>query len=742
MKYRFLLIILAATCAFLAKSQDVDTIAWSITLQDVDVVAIKQSDNSRATATTIISQRGVEQQRMLNPRNLSDMVPNLFIPQYGSRMTSSIYVRGLGARIDQPAMGLTIDNVPILCKENYDLDLQDIARAEILRGPQSTLFGRNTMGGLMNITTLSPFAWQGTRLVAEGASRGSVKVGASHYRRLGDKWALMLGATFSRTDGGFRNLYNNRLIDWEKQFTAKAKIEWRPKSDWIINNVANLSINRQGGYPYRFLETGEIAYNDTAFYRRNSLTDGVTVVHRNDRFSFSSMTSYQYIDDNMTLDQDFLPLPYFTLTQARREHAVTQELVFKNSDAGKYNWLAGAFAFFRRYRMDAPVTFKDTGIKLLIEDHVNVLNPNFPIRWDSREFTLGSRFTSPVWGTAVYHESNLKLNNLSITAGLRLDYEHARLNYHSFTSTGYDIVDIANQSVFRHDNIDIDETGTLNKHFLQLLPKLSLAYHFDNDNHRQTVRLTWSKGYKAGGFNTQMFSDVLQQKLMGLMGIGANYDIDKIVGYDPEIAWNYEVGYNFASTDGKWNFDAAAFYIDCRDRQMTVFPDGTTTGRVMTNAGKTRSIGIELSANANPVKNLNINASYGWCKATFVDYDNGKQRFDGNYVPYCPVNTIFAQAKYNVPLNLNADWCNTLAFDINCRANGKIYWNEENSLYQNLYALLGTSITLEGRKGSLQLWAENLTDTQYSTFYFVSISHDFLQRAQGRTIGATLRINL
>ena len=727
---------------FGALSQSADTLSTRVNLSEVDVVAIKQSDRNRSGATTVVDRSHIERERMLSARQLSDMVPNLFMPDYGSRMTSSIYVRGLGARIDQPAMGLSIDNIPILCKENYDIDLPDMARMEMLRGPQSTLHGRNTMGGLMNITTLSPFVWQGTRLLLESASAGAVKAGASHYSRLSDRVALMAGLYYTRGDGTFRNAYNGRLIDWERQLSGRLKLEWRPGNRWTVANTAMFAVNRQGGYPYEYLETGQIAYNDTCFYRRTSLLDGLTVSYHWDNVSLTSATSYQYIDDNMTLDQDFTPLPYFTLTQARHEHAVTQDFVLKGTAAdSRYSWTTGAFGFFRRYRMDAPVTFRDTGIRLLIEDRVNELNPYYPIAWDSREFELGSRFTCPTWGAALYHESSYRHGGFTVTAGLRLDYEHTRLNYHSFTNTGYSVLDSRSGGVYRHDDIDIDESGTLNKHFIQLLPKIGLSYRWSNDGMWQQVRLSWSKGYKAGGFNTQMFSDVLQQKLMGMMGIGASYDVDRIVGYNPEVAWNYEAGYSLATYDGKWKLDAALFYIDCRDRQMTVFPDGTTTGRVMTNAGKTRSIGAELSVTAMPVKNLELNASYGWCRATFVDYDNGRQRFDGNYVPYCPLNTIYAGARYAFELNVSDDWCRTLAADIDCRANGDIYWNEDNSLRQPLYALLGASITLEGRRGSLQLWGRNLTGTHYDTFYFVSVSHEFLQHAQGRALGATLRLN-
>ena len=721
---------------------DNEALADTVTLDGVSVTAIKQGAAiDVTTASTVLGRREVERNGIVTVRGASDLVPNFFLPDYGSRMTSTIYVRGLGARIDQPSMGLNIDNVPVMCKENYDFDIADIARVEMLRGPQSTLYGRNTMGGLMNVYTLSPMQWQGTRLIAEMASHMSVKLGASHYSRVNDHFGIAGGIYYTSTKGQYRNEYNGKRCDWEHQGSARLKLVWLPSSSLTVSNTLSASISRQGGYPYEWVETGQIAYNDTCFYRRTSVMDGLTVIKRFDRWSFSSITSYQYIDDNMTLDQDFTPMPYFTLTQARREHAITQDVVARGKDNGAYKWLVGAFGFYRRYKMDAPVTFKDTGIAELIESHINDVNPYYPVVWNERSFILGSNFTNPTWGVALYHQSSYDWQRFTFTAGLRLDYEHASLNHHSETHTGYQVIEAATGTVYHSENIDIDDGGSLSKHFTELLPKFSITYHLPTAG-ESSLYASVSKGYKAGGFNTQMFSDVLQQRLMGIMGIGAAYDIDDIVSYRPEKAWNYELGCHFESVNRRIKGDIALFYIDCRDRQMTIFPDGTTTGRIMTNAGKTRSLGAEASAKILFTDDFGMNLSYGYCDARFVRYNDGKADYKDKHVPYCPQHTLFAQAFYTYNFKRNSDWVQSITLDASVKGTGEIYWNEANTLRQPFYALLGSSITLTGKHYSLQLWGQNLTGTSYSTFYFVSISHDFLQRGKGRMLGATLRINI
>ena len=116
---------------------------------------------------------------------------------------------------------------------------------------------------------------------------------------------------------------------------------------------------------------------------------------------------------------------------------------------------------------------------------------------------------------------------------------------------------------------------------------------------------------------------------MNEMGFGTVYDADKVVSYEPEYSWNYEVGGHFSCMEGAVRGDFALFYIDCRDQQLTIFPEGTTTGRMMTNAGRTRSFGGELSLQVSPWQNLDINAAYGYTNAKFVRYNDGKTGLQG-----------------------------------------------------------------------------------------------------------------
>lgn len=738
-----LIVMLQMACAALAETISTDTVA-SITLDELNVTAVKQQADLREqpTASTILTAAELEELNAVTIKAISDVVPNFYIPDYGSRITSTIYVRGLGARMDQPSVGLNIDNVPFLNKDAYDFDIADIVSVEMLRGPQSTLYGRNTIGGQINITTLSPMRYQGWRLMAEIGTGVNFKASLGWYHKFHPDFGFAAVASFTASKGFFTNEYNGKKVDRERLANIRLKQDWRINNSTYLSNAFGVNFLRQGGYPYEYKETGQISYNDTCFYHRILLNDGLTIRHNSEKFNMTSITSWQYIDDNMTLDQDFLPIPYFTLTQKKREYAVTEDFVVKgNEPIGPWSWLGGAFIFYKHLDMQAPVTFKDSGISELIEKHRNDANPGYPIRWNTREFPLNSDFTIPTFGVALYHESTFDVGNWRFTAGLRFDYEHAEMNYHSYCNTGYTVFkgspDADDAIVYNNVDIDIDDRGNIKRDFITLLPKFTALYEFPNGNN---IYANIAKGYKAGGYNTQMFSDVLQQRLMHMMGMGVRYDVADIVAYRPESSWNYEVGAHLNFFNERITLDASAFYIDCRDQQLTRFPDGNTTGRIMTNAGKTRSFGAELTLGIIPLERMRINASYGYTDAKFRKYFNGKQDFKGKNLPYVPHNTIFLQGLYS--FKGDTPWLKWITFDVNLRATGNIFWNEENTEVQDMYMLLGASATFTCSRCELQLWAKNITATQYHTFYFVSMGNAFFQKGAPRQIGLTFRMNI
>lgn len=731
-----------------SRMDSVATANKGIVLGEVSVTAIKGGDNPNADeAVTYIGNSTIEAFNIVNLKQAAAIAPNFHIPAYGSRMTSSVYVRGLGTRIDQPAVGLNIDNIPIINKDNFDFNLPDIDRIEILRGPQNILYGRNTMGGLINIYTLSPLSYEGVRVRVTGGSHGIFRTSAGIYGKLTPKIGMSLTGEISGTNGFYRNAFNDSPVGRERLGSLRWKTSFRPTGKVVVENTAIMTRARQNGYPYQKADASQIAYNDTCYYKRFSFTDGLTVKHSFRGITFSSIMSFQYLDDDMVLDQDFTTEDYFTLRQQRKEWALTGDFVARGPESGMYSWLSGVFGFYRHTDMKAPVTFMQTGIDRLVTANRNKINPQYPIGWNSPSFTLGSDFIMPVGGFSIYHESKLKLADFTLTGGLRLDIERTKLDYRSYCNTSYSIYDNTASGgilppplplpVYRNEQLDIDERGNLSKNYTQLLPKFSISYQLPDAIGNLFASVT--KGYKSGGYNTQMFSDFLQQRMMKEMGIAQQYDVEETVAYKPETDWNYELGAHLSFLDSRLGVNLSAFWIDVRNQQVTMFPPGSITGRVMANAGRSRSRGIEIAVNYRAPWGWFMQGSYGLTDARFRSFNNGRADYSGKHIPYAPSNTLFLGAGLSRPL---PGFIDRISAEINTRGIGKIYWDEANEVSQPFYMLLNASVEFSHRQFSLELWANNLTGTQYATFYFVSIGNAFLQKGNGFSAGATLSCKL
>ena len=748
--------LLVAGAAYATDNESkVDTL---IAVDRVQITAIKQGSQLRreAVAASVLSGHTLEMQGVSAVKDVMTDIPNLFMPDYGSRTTSSIYVRGMGTRIDQPVVGMTVDNVALADKNLYDTELPDIERIEFLRGPQATLYGRNTMGGIINVYTLSPLTYQGLRLRADYGSRNSFRVAASTYNRLREKFGFSVSAQYAHCDGFWRNTYDNSLCDKENSGNFRTKFQYREGALSIDNTLA-FSMVEQGGYPYQYIGSpnpskhreelvGKICYNEPCSYERLAVNDGLSIRYDFGKFSLASITSYQYMNDKMHIDNDFLPEYYFTLEQRKQQHHIAEDFVLRSKEEGKYRWLVGVYGFFKREKMQAPVTFGATGVDRLILDNINA-NSGYDgeYRWGDAEgngadeMLLDSRFLTHNSGVAAYHRSELHLGRWRLALGLRLDYELVQMQYNTAANTAYTVFPPDPSLQPTTIPLNLSDSDVLSRGFLEFLPSFSVSADLDEAG-RNMLYLSASKGYKAGGFNTQMFSEVLQRRLQNEMGLHREMDIEKLCAYNPEHSYNVELGGHFATRNGVFTADAALFYIECLDQQLTIFPDENSTGRMMTNAGRTRSFGAEISATARLAKTLVLKGSYGYTNAKFREFVSGGKNYAGNYIPYAPKNSLSLRLMQTVPFT--SRWIDRMILGIGVTGAGRIYWNEANDVSQPFYALLDASVRFEGKRWAVDLWCKNATNTKYDVFYFESMGNRFLQRGRPMAGGVRVMVNI
>ena len=722
-----------------------DTISGSVVTSSVK----RESFVSDIPGVSTFLMRRIEERGIASPKNLSAVVPGLNIPDYGTSMTSTIYVRGLGSRMDNPVIGLYVDDVPIIDKNCYDFSFTDIRRIDFLHGPQGTLYGRNSMLGVLSVETLSPTAYQGTRGIIEYGSASTLSAKLSAY-----KGRFGLTAAYGHTDGFFINEYDGSNCGLSDSFSARARFVGGI-GKVSLDNIFTVSYIDQTGYPYRKLMAGELLpvdYNDKSGYRRFFLMDGFRLKTEWRNWKISSVTSFQTLFDSMDMDQDFTPKSMFTLNQIQEQVAFTQEFIFKpKTHAVWWDSQTGLFAMVKLNKMSAPVRFLKDGIKSLILDNANSGIPQELGRLNIQEenFLIYSDFDIALGNVAAYHESYFDIGRWTFTAGLRLDFEASRMRYDS----GSDIHFIVSPAMSEYIPFSTKVDGTETVRYAQLQPKLSVSYDATSERMRSkglnmSLLAAVSEGYRSGGFNTQIFSDVLQRKMMlGMMeSLGVHLDgkgdlsTDGLT-YKPEICLNYEIGGKFRMRSAGHILESffTAYRVDCRNQQMTVFPYGNGTGRMMANAGRSRSLGVEAEASW-MWKGLSVSFAGSLMDARFVDYDDGRNDWSGNRIPYSPESTLYLRCGYK--FLTRGRFLRSVSLNADINRSGRTYWNEAGDISQSPYSLIGADVRLTTSKAELWLRGQNLTGTEYSVFYFKSVGNSFFQAGKPRRFTIGLSINL
>lgn len=718
----------------------------SDTLGAATVLSSKHIESLEETmsAVSAFKEERLETGGALAPKGLSAAVPNLWMPDYGSAMTSSIYMRGFGSRIDNPALALYVDDVPIVDKSGYDFDFFDIRSAHVLRGPQGTLYGRNAMMGVISVSTLSPAVYQGVKAKVEYGSRNHIKASASVYK---GNWSGMVG--YRHSDGYFTNQYDGR--DCDRYDGAQGRLRYSKDfgQGTKLDNILSLSALTQGAFPYRRWVDGTLQavnYNDKGAYKRICVGEAAVIKHKGSVLDIHSSTSLHWLSDRMNMDQDYTPESIFTLEQRQNQYALTQDISFRpTTHPDWWNSQTGAFVLIKYNDLSAPVTFKEAGIQSLILDNANAGIPDALGTLDITEktFPIYSDFGIFTANAALYHESYWSAGNWRFVTGIRLDWEYDRMDYRSESTIHY----ILPPTLPDPRALNTLYTGREKISAFQVLPKLGVSYRIPDRGWE--FRAIVSEGYKAGGFNTQIFSDILQKEMMtgmirdmGMYPAGQADVSAASTKYKPELGLNAELGVKYGhawASDLLLSVDACAFYIDCTNQQLTVFPPGKNTGRMMTNAGKSRSFGAEISLSAR-IRQFYTDIDYGYTNARFVVFNDGHRDYAGNRIPYAPEHTLSGRAGAEIPFASGA--VRSLRVQLEGKAAGRIWWNEDNTLTQPFYAELGAYIGLVLDGYTLYIRGENLTNTQYGLFYFKSMGNEFFQTSLPARIRLGISINL
>ena len=766
-----IVLVLAALAAIPLSAEELADTSRVVDLDEVVVVAQPKEQVRMRLQPMSSNVFGDQQLQQLNVHDLSQLsqfVPSFVMPAYGSRYTSSMYVRGIGSRINNPAVGVYYDNIPLMSKAAFNNHFYMLDRVDILRGPQGTLYGQNTEGGLVRLYSKNPMNYQGTDIhlgIGTGLWRN---VEVAHHHRPTEKLAFTVAGFYSGLKGFIINQNFDQKNDQTNEAGGKVRLVWSPSNQLKLDWTADYQYVNQNGFGYgeyhpfdyaaegnRIVPADEDVKDPATTvmngYKRNMLNTGLSIGYETGSLLLTSTTSYQFLQDHMLMDQDYMTPDYLQLEQRQKMNALTQEFVVRSHNESRWQHASGLFASYQWLRTDAPVTFGPDMRTMLAKTILGYMPERVQsmfTTWEIPQLDVAEQFHTPQMNLGLFHESNILLTDrLKATVGFRLNYDKVKIDYDTQAlMTLHYAAQMGPRAMEYTNGLLSPLSHSHDKGYFQFLPKVALTYSFDNNI--GNVYALASKGYRSGGYNIQMFSDILQTDLMGngkdisslqnetktLEHTADDYAaIEETISYKPEESWNFEVGTHLNLFDSQVHFDLALFYMQIRNQQLSIMEPNSNYGRMMVNAGKSHTCGLEATLRGSAIDNaLDWAITYGFTNAKFDEYDSYKD----NYVPFVPQHTFSAMADYHI---------GDLTLGANVSGQGKTWWDEANTFSQKLYALLGAHADYDFGPVIVSLWGRNLTDTKYNTFAVASSAAGgqryFAQRANPLQIGFDVRLH-
>jgi iron complex outermembrane receptor protein len=630
-------------------------------LGTMTVTAQKQEENVQEVpvSITVFNEQDIEDMKIESVIDLADFIPNLMIYQPGSSGTNVPTTRGISASIESLTVstGLFVDGVPILNASGFEMEMLNIERIEVLRGPQGTLYGKGAEVGVINIITRQPDNEFRGKVSAEGgqwlsSESGDKLTGAFSLNLNGpivkDKLFFGIAGRYGQKDGFIENTLTGDAANDRKNWLGKANLRWMPMDKLDISFTASHLEDNDDGTQMNLSEMGAAAFGLPApqdrkissnlegqFYDTKSDLQSLKIDYAiSDTLSLTSVSTNSRFKPDGHMDGDFSPVTLMHYRSTYEFSRISEELRLGYSKK-RLKWLVGLYYD----KDDNDIDRETTSI--------------YPMMAGS-----SSRNISGDTYAAFANLSYPLTGKLSLITGLR--YEKEERDFKDNIS---------------HLKMDDSWDG--------FSPKIAMEYTFTP---AIMTYVSAAKGYRSGGFNLEARDP-------------------QYFSYDQEELWSYEIGAKSAFLNNRLIINGSVFYMDISDMQVT---EALSTGfSFLTNAAEATGKGFELEITARITDGLSLMAGYGYTDIKFDTFSDALGDYKGNKVPWAPKYTFNIGSQYRHVSGFYAR-ADLIGY-------GKMYFDKSNTSARDAYAIVNAKVGYETNHFDLYLYGKNIFDKEYDS---------------------------
>ncbi|EPW2942582.1 TonB-dependent receptor [Pseudomonas aeruginosa] len=728
-------------------------------LGKVTVTARRREEDSQKVPTpiTVLGGETLEAQRISRVQDLQQVLPSVNVAYIHARQ-SSVAVRGIGNNPASDGLegsaGIYLDNVYLGRPGMAVFDLLDIEQLELLRGPQGTLFGKNTTAGVLNISTRAPTFTAERTVEVSGGQDGYFQGRGTVSGPLGETLAGRLSAYRTRDDGYIKNIHDDNYLNGGERQGARGQLLFEPNEDFSLRWIAdyneedssNGSMVVYGGaerFWQRAALVGASPLRDPQRRKVNingrqhvSVHQGGSSLEANwnlaGGYRLTSISAYRYWHFTPANDEQLNVSAINDTGVEVHDRQFSQEIRLASPTGGAFDYVVGAYAFRQNLGNKTFTSYGPLADLYLLGANLGALNDTYSKANGKIETDSFALFAQGTWHLT---------ERLDFTAGLRGTYEEKNAKVERFAPLGGAAVGGVGAAV-RNGQLGAYDSGDLSQYNFAPSALLSLSYQFSDD---LLGYASLSHGEKSGGVNLAVGS---------APSAGAD---SLLVG--PERANDAELGLKSTLFDRRLLLNANLFWTGIHGYQATTLyqaPGSTQLVQVLANAGSVRSRGLEFEATALPLRGLTLNFNGSYNDVTYLSFKDAPCPAEVSTRPGAPSSCdltgqrVVGASKWIANLNGEYQWrlddrfqpYVSASYAYRSAAEGTL----DNSDFSKIdgYALVNLAAGLRSDLGDGQLdtsvWLKNAFDKDYYLSAFASINGSYTASVgQPRTLGVSLR---